>query len=125
MTHAARALQSHDLSGEGINSGSRNTFLTTQGHGVSPRMRDQLNVGPPPRQREHERRYTPVTLPFIITRQIWKDDYYGQLIFGDLVGLKFHEICLTDEEKPRKNLTKETCPNWESNPGPLRDMRAC
>ena len=30
---------------EGINSGSHNTFLTTQGHGGPPRMRDQLNAG--------------------------------------------------------------------------------
>ena len=33
VTPAIRALQSHDLSGEGINSGSHHTFLTTQGHG--------------------------------------------------------------------------------------------
>ena len=43
VTHATRALHSHDLSGERINSGSH--FLTTQGHGDPPRMRDQLNVG--------------------------------------------------------------------------------
>ena len=30
MTHASRALLSNDLSGEGINFGSHNTFLTTQ-----------------------------------------------------------------------------------------------
>ena len=47
------------------------------------------------------------------------------MIFGDLVGLKFPEICLTGEEKPRKNLTQETCSDRESNPGPLRDTRAC
>ena len=34
-------------------------------------------------------------------------------------------ICLTGEEKPRKNLTQETYPDWGSNPGPLRDRRAC
>ena len=32
-----------------------------------------------------------------------------------------HDICLTGEEKPRKNLTQETCPDRGSNPGPLRD----
>ena len=47
------------------------------------------------------------------------------MIFGDLVGLKFPYICLTGEEKPRKNLTQETCPDRGSNPGPLRDKRAC
>ena len=40
-------------------------------------------------------------------------------------GLKFPDICLTGKEKPRKNLTQETCPDRGSNPGPLRDKRAC
>ena len=45
VTHAVRALQSHDLSEEGINFGSHTYFLTTQGHGGPPLMRDQLNAG--------------------------------------------------------------------------------
>ena len=49
----------------------------------------------------------------------------GQMVFGDLGGLKFHDICLTGEEEPRKNLTQETCPDRESNPGPLRDRCEC
>ena len=52
-------------------------------------------------------------------------DCDGQMIFGDLGGLKLPDICLTGEEKPRKNLTKETCPDRGSNSGPLRDRRAC
>ena len=40
------------------------------------------------------------------------DDNDGQMIFGD-------------EEKPRKNLTQETCPDRGSNPGPLHDRCAC
>ena len=48
------------------------------------------------------------------------DDNEGQMIFGDLGGLKLPDICLTGEEKPRKNLTQKTCPNLGSNPGPLR-----
>ena len=47
------------------------------------------------------------------------------MIVGDLEGLKVPDICLTDEEKPRKNLTQETSPDRGSNPGPLRDKRAC
>ena len=43
------------------------------------------------------------------------------MMFGDLVGLKL----FTGEEKPRKNLAQETCPDRGSNPGPLRDRRAC
>ena len=48
------------------------------------------------------------------------DDNDGQIIFGDLGGLKPPDICLTGEENPRKNLTQETRPD----PGPLRDKRA-
>ena len=44
MTHATWALQSHDLSGEGINFESHTYFLTTQGHGGPSQMRDQLNA---------------------------------------------------------------------------------
>ena len=53
------------------------------------------------------------------------DDYDGQMMFVDLVGLKLPDIRLTDEEKPRKKLTQETCLDRESNPGPLRDKRSC
>ena len=53
------------------------------------------------------------------------DDNDGQMIFGDLGGLKLPDICLTGEEKPRKNLSQETCPDQGSNRGPLRDRRAC
>ena len=49
------------------------------------------------------------------------DDNDGQMIFGDLGGLKLPDISLTGEEKPRKKLTQETCPDRGSNPGPLRD----
>ena len=47
------------------------------------------------------------------------DDCDGQMIFGDLVGLKLPDTNLTGEEKPRKNLTQETCPDQGSNPGLL------
>ena len=52
-------------------------------------------------------------------------DYDGQMIFGDIGALKLPDICLTSEEKPRKNLPQETCPDRGSNPGPLRDRCAC
>ena len=48
------------------------------------------------------------------------DDYDGQMIFGEAF-----DICLTGEEKLRKNLIQETCPDRGSNPGPLRDTLAC
>ena len=53
------------------------------------------------------------------------DDNDGQMVFGDLGGLKLPDIHLTGEEKPRKNLTQESCHDRGSNPGPLRDKRAC
>ena len=53
------------------------------------------------------------------------DDNDGRMIFGDLEGLKLPDICLTVEENPRKNLTQETYADRGSNPGPLRDKRAC
>ena len=53
------------------------------------------------------------------------DDNDGQIVFGDLVGLKLPDICLTGEEKPRKTLTQETYPDRGSNSGLLRDKRAC
>ena len=53
------------------------------------------------------------------------DDNDGQMIFGKLGSLKLPDIYLKDEEKPRKSLTQETYPDRGSNPGPLRDRRAC
>ena len=47
------------------------------------------------------------------------------MIFGDLRGLKLPDICLTGEEKPRKSLNQETCPDRGSNSSPLRNRRAC
>ena len=47
------------------------------------------------------------------------------MAFGDLLGLKLPDICLTGEEKLRKNLIQETCPDRVSNPDPLCDRRAC
>ena len=47
VTHASLALESHNLSGEGIkiSCGSQKDFFPTQGHGESPQMSDQLNAG--------------------------------------------------------------------------------
>ena len=47
------------------------------------------------------------------------DDDDGQMIFGDLMVIKIPDIRLIGEEKPRKNLTQETCPDRGSDPGPL------
>ena len=47
------------------------------------------------------------------------------MLFGVLVGLKPPDMCLTGEEISRKVFAQETCPDGGSNPGPLRDRRAC
>ena len=57
--------------------------------------------------------------------EIMMDGYGGQMIFGDLVGLNFLTFVLQVRKNPEKNFTQETCPNRGSNPGPLRDKRAC
>ena len=88
-------------------------------------MRDQLNAWVTFETTRTWKQYTPFTHPFILTKRIWKYDHDGQMIFGDLVSLKLCDICLTGEEKPRKNLNQETCPDRGSNPDPLRDRRAC
>ena len=44
--------------------------------------------------RQHLRSLAPVN-------EMMMDDYDGQMIVGDLVGLKLPDICLTGEEKLR------------------------
>ena len=88
--------------------------------------------GPPPRQNKHERHYTPSTHSVKPTRWIWNDDCDGQMIFGDLGGVKFPDICLTGEEKtPKKphpgNLSRpgiEPGPaTWQARMLPLAPQR--
>ena len=141
MTHASWALQSYDLSGEGINSGSHTLLITmnwiithlgknlkngakppnesTRAWWASPDEGSASMPGPSPRQHKRERQYTPSTHPFILTRRIWKDDYDGQMIFGDLVGLKHPDLFYswgktTNKNSPRKlvptgNRTRSRC----------------
>ena len=80
VTHATRALQSHDLSGREL--WITYILLITQGHERPRGWGFSLKPGPPPRQHKHERRYTPSTYPFSLTR--------------------LPEICLTGDEKPLK-----------------------
>ena len=108
VIHATRALQSHDLSGEGINSGSHTYFFDhTRTWRASPdegtaqcrgHLRDNANM----KDDSHHSR-----TPFILTRWIWKDDYDGQIIFRDLVSLKLPDICLTGEKPPQKKTPRK------------------
>ena len=99
MTHAAWALQSHDLSGEGIKLWITNVLFWTHkdmeglpGWVISPMP------GLPPRQHKYERQYTPTT-------RIWNDDYDGQMIFEDLGGPKVSWHLSYRWGKTPKNLT--------------------
>ena len=47
------------------------------------------------------------------------DDNDGQMIFGDLGGLKLADICLTGEAKPRKNLIPF---NWQIDNCEFRNL---
>ena len=46
-------------------------------------------------------------------------------LYSETLGSKVSWLCLIGEEKPRKNLTQDTCPDRGSNPGPLHDKCAC
>ena len=41
------------------------------------------------------------------------DGYDGQMIFGDLVGLKLPDVRLTDEENPRKTSPRKLFPTGD------------
>ena len=50
--------------------------------------------------------------------EMMMDDYDGQMIFGDLVGLKLPDIRLTGEEKPRKKPHSGNLSRPGIEPGP-------
>ena len=79
-------------------------------------LRDSTNMNDN-RHQPHTHSYQQGGYGMMITAAKWYS--------GTLWGLKFPDICLTGEEKPRKNLTQETCPDRGSNPDPLRDKRTC
>ena len=45
--------------------------------------------------------------------EMMMDDYDGQMIFGDPVGLKLPDIRLTGEEKPRKTSPRKLIPTGD------------
>ena len=64
------------------------------------------------RARQHLRSLAPVM------KIMMMDDYGGQMIFGDLVGLKLPDIRLTGEEKPRKKSHPGNLSRQGIEPGP-------
>ena len=108
VTHASRALLSHDLSIEGINCGTCIYFMTTQGHGGLHRWVISSMSGPPPRQREHRRPHTSFTLTFILTRRIWEGWSWWPNDIRGFVGPKVSRQCLRDEGKSNPgNLSRQ------------------
>ena len=111
--------------GEGINLWT--TYILFKPHnGGFTRMRDQLNA-----EATSETAQTWKTTHTRHTLSSFQQGEYEMMIMaakwysGTFVDLKFPDICLTGEEKPRKNLTQETCTARGSNWGQLRDRRAC
>ena len=91
VTHAARALQSHDLSGEGIKLWITHIlFWPHKDMESSPDEGSFQCRGHLRRQHKHERQYTPGKHSFIPTRPIWNDDNQSP-DFNALSNLK---ICI-------------------------------
>ena len=120
MTHATRALQRE------LNYGSHTYFFDhTRTWMASPdewsaqcrsHLRDSTNMKDNTHQ-AHTQSSQQGEYGTMMTTAKWYS--------GTLGAQKFPDICLTDEEKPRKNLTQEICPDRGSKPGPLHDKRAC
>ena len=117
VTHATRALQSHDLSGEGIKLWIIHTFLTIQGHGGPPRRSDQPNAGATSETAQTWKTiHTKHTLSHLneANMELWwrSNDIRGSW------GLKFPDIYLTDEEKPRQKPHPGNLSRTGNEPGP-------
>ena len=102
------------------------TFLTTHGHGGPSRMSDQLNAGA-----TSEKTRTLKTIHIIHAHiHSEKTNMKGWLWWENDIrrpcGPKAsrHYFFLQVRKNPEKN-HPETCPDRESNPGPLRDRCAC
>ena len=104
--HAARALQSDDLLGRELIVGSHTYFFDhtrtwrASPHEGSAQCRGHLRESTNIKDDTHQAN----------THSFEQGEYEmkimeAKMIFGDLVVLKFSDICLIDKEKPRKNLT--------------------
>ena len=102
MIHASRALQSYDLSGEGINSGSRTYFFDhTRTWRTSP-DEGSLNTWVTSETTRTWKTIHSTHTPIHSNKVNMRGWQLGQMILGNLVGLKLPSICFTGEEKPRK-----------------------
>ena len=98
------------------------TFLTTQWHGGPPRMSDQPNAGATSETAE--------TWKTIHTRHTLSHPNKANMEWwlrwpNYIRGPRGPKVSWHLSYRWGKNLTQETCPDWGSNPGPLRDKRTC
>ena len=122
MTHVVRALQTHDLSGEGINFGSQIYFFDhTRTWRASPDQGSAQCLG-------HLWDNTGMKddTHHLHTHSFEKGEYEWIIMTAKWYsGTSWAKSFLTFILQVRKNLTQETCPDRGSNPGPLRERRAC
>ena len=90
MTHSSRALQSHDLSREGINFDSHKYFFDhTRTWRASPdEWSAQCHCHPRDNTNIKDDTQHSLTRSLILTSGYDKDDYDGQMIFGEPCGPK-------------------------------------
>ena len=124
VIHAARALQSDDLSGEGINFWlyTYSTIFTTRGHGEPPRMRDQLYAGNTSEITRTWKTIHTIHTPIHANKVnmkgwLWREND----IRGPCGPNASWHFSYRWEKNPIIRLTQETCPDRGSNPSPLRD----
>ena len=108
MTHAARALQSHDLSGEGINLWITRTWKASPDE-WSAQCRGHLVHNTNIKDDTHQA-YTQSLQQGEYEMMIMAARWYS----GSFVGLTFPGICLTGEEKnPKKTSPRKPVPAWD------------
>ena len=118
MTQATRVLQSHDLSEEGINFRSHTDFLTAQGHGETPRMRDQLNTGATCETTRTRKTIRIIHAPIHSNKANMRGWLWGPNDIRGPCGPKASwHLSYRWGEIPKKNLTQKTCPDQGSNRG--------
>ena len=100
-------------------------FLTTQGHGVPPRMSDQPNDGASSETTQTWKMRHTIHAPIHSNKANMKGWLWQSNDIRGPWGHKASWHLSYRWGKTPKNLTQETCPDRGSNPGHLCDRRAC
>ena len=86
------------------------TFLTTQGHGEPPRMRDQLSAGATSQTTRTWKTIHTIHTPIHANKMNMKGWLWRP---NDIRGLKLPDIFLTDEKKTPKTSLKKLVPTGD------------